>query len=84
MTLDLPTLTDQRRRGVRRTALLLGFIAAVFYVGFMAMMIWRGGNSPIRNKAVTIMSATPTGIAAARQAIEMSSDISDTIDSFST
>jgi hypothetical protein len=44
MALDVPTLNDQRRRGVRRTALLLGFIAAVFYVGFMAMMIWRGSR----------------------------------------
>jgi hypothetical protein len=41
MTLNVPTLTDQRRRGVRRTALLLGLVAAVFYVGFIAMMIWR-------------------------------------------
>jgi hypothetical protein len=32
---------DQRRRGVRRTALLLGIVAAVFYVGFIAVMIWR-------------------------------------------
>lgn len=31
----------QRQRGVRRTALLLGIVAAVFYVGFIAMMIWR-------------------------------------------
>lgn len=31
---------DQRRR-VRRTAILLGSVAAVFYVGFIAMMIWR-------------------------------------------
>jgi hypothetical protein len=42
MTLAEPTLVVQRRRSVRRTALLLGFIAAVFYVGFMAMMVWRG------------------------------------------
>ena len=31
----------QRQRGVRRTALLLGIIAAIFYVGFIVMMIWR-------------------------------------------
>ena len=31
----------QRQRGVRRTALLLGIVAAVFYVGFIAMMVWR-------------------------------------------
>ena len=31
----------QRRRGVRRSALLLGIVAAVFYVGFIAMMVWR-------------------------------------------
>jgi hypothetical protein len=44
MAVVVPTLNDQRRRGVRRTAWLLGFIAAVFYVGFMAMMIWRGSR----------------------------------------
>jgi hypothetical protein len=33
--------SGQRQRGVRRTALLLGSIAAIFYVGFIAMMIWR-------------------------------------------
>ncbi|HEY4342001.1 MAG TPA: hypothetical protein VGM97_18810 [Steroidobacteraceae bacterium] len=44
MTLDEPTLAVQRRRSVRRTALLLGIVAAVFYVGFMAMMIWRGSR----------------------------------------
>jgi hypothetical protein len=31
----------KRQRGVRRTAITLGVIAAVFYVGFIAMMIWR-------------------------------------------
>jgi len=31
----------KRRRDVRRTALLLGTVAVVFYVGFIAMMIWR-------------------------------------------
>ena len=44
MAANMPTLTDQRRRGVRRTALLLGFVAAVFYVGFIAMMIWRASR----------------------------------------
>jgi hypothetical protein len=34
----------QRRRGVRRTALLLGSVAAVFYVGFIVMMIWRASR----------------------------------------
>jgi hypothetical protein len=33
--------SGQRQRGVRRTALLLGIVAAVFYVGFIAMMVWR-------------------------------------------
>ncbi|HTY92578.1 MAG TPA: hypothetical protein VMC02_01740 [Steroidobacteraceae bacterium] len=33
-----------RRRGVRRAALLLGSIAAAFYVGFIVMMIWRGSR----------------------------------------
>ena len=43
MTADAPTISDdgRRRRAVRRTALLLGSIAALFYVGFIAMMIWR-------------------------------------------
>ena len=44
MTLNAPILTEQRRRGVRRTALLLGFVAAMFYVGFIAMMIWRASR----------------------------------------
>jgi hypothetical protein len=37
------TVSDasQRQRGVRRTAVLLGIVAAVFYVGFIVMMIWR-------------------------------------------
>jgi hypothetical protein len=33
--------SGKRRRDVRRTALLLGIVAAVFYVGFIAMMVWR-------------------------------------------
>jgi hypothetical protein len=43
---DAPTAPDagQRRRGVRRTAWLLGTVAAIFYVGFIAMMIWRGSR----------------------------------------
>jgi hypothetical protein len=38
-----PAVIDprQRQRGVRRTAVLLGIIASVFYVGFIVMMIWR-------------------------------------------
>ena len=38
----------------------------------------------MRSRAVTIISPTPTGIADARQLIEMLSVISDTIDSLST
>jgi hypothetical protein len=30
-----------RKRGVRRTALWLGLLAAVFYFGFIAMSVWR-------------------------------------------
>jgi hypothetical protein len=30
-----------QRRRVRRTALLLGIVAAGFYVGFIVMMVWR-------------------------------------------
>jgi hypothetical protein len=45
MSAVTPTAPDAgRRRRVRRTALLLGTIAAVFYVGFIAMMIWRGSR----------------------------------------
>jgi hypothetical protein len=45
MTAVTPTAPDAgRRRRVRRTALLLGTIAAVFYVGFIVMMIWRGSR----------------------------------------
>lgn len=46
MSLDPSAETDAglRRRGVRRTALLLGVVAALFYVGFMAMMIYRGSR----------------------------------------
>ncbi len=40
---DTSTVIDprQRQRGVRRTAVLLGIVAAVFYVGFIVMMVWR-------------------------------------------
>ena len=43
MSAEAPTVSDggKRRREVRRSALLLGIVAVVFYVGFMAMMIWR-------------------------------------------
>jgi hypothetical protein len=34
----------ERRRGVRRTALLLGLVAAAFYVGFIVMMIARASK----------------------------------------
>ena len=46
MTVNAPVVPDagQRRRGVRRTAWLLGTVAAVFYVGFMVMMIYRGSR----------------------------------------
>ncbi len=41
-----PTASDggKRRRDVRRTALLLGCIAAAFYVGFIVMMVWRASR----------------------------------------
>jgi hypothetical protein len=43
MSASAPIVSDggKRRREVRRSALLLGIVAAVFYVGFMVMMIWR-------------------------------------------
>ncbi len=37
-------MPGKRRRGVRRTAVLLGIVAAVFYVGFIVMMIWRASR----------------------------------------
>ncbi|HTC51051.1 MAG TPA: hypothetical protein VK700_03870 [Steroidobacteraceae bacterium] len=46
MTTDVPAAPDagKRRREVRRSAVLLGIIAAVFYVGFIIMMIWRASR----------------------------------------
>jgi hypothetical protein len=46
MSAEASTVSDggKRRRDVRRSALLLGIVAAVFYVGFMAMMIWRASR----------------------------------------
>jgi hypothetical protein len=43
MSAATPTVpaTSQRQRGVRRTALLLGSVAAIFYFGFIVMMVWR-------------------------------------------
>jgi hypothetical protein len=32
---------NDRKRGVRRTALWLGLLAAVFYLGFIGMAVWR-------------------------------------------
>ena len=31
-----------RKRGVRRTALWLALLAAAFYLGFIALAVWRG------------------------------------------
>jgi hypothetical protein len=46
MTAGMTAVTDavRRRRGVRRAALLLGSVAAAFYVGFIIMMVWRGSR----------------------------------------
>ena len=43
---EVPTTLDagKRRREVRRSAVLLGIIAAVFYVGFIVMMVWRASR----------------------------------------
>jgi hypothetical protein len=43
MSAAATTMTDagKRQRAVRRTAVLLGIVAATFYVGFIVMMIWR-------------------------------------------
>ena len=34
--------TEKRRRGVRRTAIIFGLIAAFFYVGFIVLTLVRG------------------------------------------
>jgi hypothetical protein len=43
MSAATPTMPDRsrRQRGVRRTAWLLGIVAAIFYFGFIVMMVWR-------------------------------------------
>ena len=43
MSAEVATVPDagKRQRGVRRTAVLLGIVAAAFYVGFIIMMVWR-------------------------------------------
>jgi hypothetical protein len=43
---DAPTALDagKRRSAVRRSAVLLGIVAAVFYVGFIIMMVWRASR----------------------------------------
>jgi hypothetical protein len=43
MSAETATMPDtrRRRRGVRRTAWLLGIVAAIFYFGFIVMMVWR-------------------------------------------
>jgi len=35
---------DRRRRGVRRTALVFGLIALLFYVGFIVLTLVRGSK----------------------------------------
>ncbi len=37
-----PAEQAERRRRVKRTAVLLGLVAAAFYVGFIVMMYLRG------------------------------------------
>jgi hypothetical protein len=46
MSTATPTMPDtsQRQRGVRRTAWLLGILAAIFYFGFIVMMVWRAAR----------------------------------------
>jgi hypothetical protein len=43
MSVEVATVSDagKRQRGVRRTAVLLGIVAATFYAGFIVMMVWR-------------------------------------------
>ena len=33
---------EKRKRGVRRTAIVFGLIALVFYVGFIVLTVYRG------------------------------------------
>ena len=35
---------DKRRRGVRRTAIVFGLIALLFYVGFIVLTLVRGSK----------------------------------------
>ena len=36
--------TEKRKRGVRRTAIVVGLIALFFYVGFIVLTIVRGSK----------------------------------------
>ena len=35
-------LAEKRKRGVRRTAIVVGLIAAFFYFGFIVLTLYRG------------------------------------------
>jgi hypothetical protein len=36
--------TEKRKRGVRRTAIVFGLIALLFYVGFIVLTVIRGSR----------------------------------------
>jgi uncharacterized membrane protein (DUF485 family) len=40
-TLAQPKMDAERRKKVRRTAIVAGLIALAFYFGFIAMMVYR-------------------------------------------
>jgi hypothetical protein len=35
---------EKRKRGVRRTAIVFGFIALFFYIGFMVLIVVKGSK----------------------------------------
>ena len=42
MAVSTANHADVRGARIRRTALLLGLVAAAFYVGSMVILVWRG------------------------------------------
>ncbi|MDB6087568.1 MAG: hypothetical protein JWN85_352 [Gammaproteobacteria bacterium] len=45
-TVELVQVDDveKRKRGVRRTALVFGLIALLFYIGFIVLTLYRGSR----------------------------------------
>ena len=42
MAVSAANHSDARGARIRRTALLLGLVAAAFYIGSLAILVWRG------------------------------------------